>query len=156
MKRRSTRLGLSTATALLATPGWAACPEKRVCPVVTFAAGGASDIAARTIAEPLAKALGQPVVVDNEPDGGNIIGGNEGVRAAPDGYTLVLSNSTALSIGPFTIPEQPYGPARQFTHLAMLGIATVVVMANPKSGPAALKTLGKIGNFGPLPSRPPT
>jgi tripartite-type tricarboxylate transporter receptor subunit TctC len=121
----------------------AAWPEKPVRIVVTFAAGGASDIVARTISEPLARALGQPVIVDNKPGAGGTIGGNEVARAAPDGYTLMLSNSTPLSIGPFTVPRQPYDPVRQFTHVAMLGIAPVLLMANPKSGPASLKDLPK-------------
>jgi hypothetical protein len=57
------------------------------------------------------------------------------------GYTLMLSNSTPLSIGPFTVAKQPYDPVRQFTHIAMLGVAPVLVMANPKTGPATLKDL---------------
>ena len=131
----------------------AAYPEKPLRIVVTFAAGGASDIVARTIAEPLSKALGQPVIVDNKPGAGGTIGGLEVVRAAPDGYTLMLSNSTPLSIGPFTLPRQPYDPARQFTHIAMLGIAPVAIMANPKTGPATLKDLSRFAvggatNFG--------
>ena len=130
----------------------AAYPEKPVRIVVTFAAGGASDIVARAISEPLAKALGQPVIVDNKPGAGGTIGGLEVVRAAPDGYTLMLSNSTPLSIGPFTVPKQPYDPAKQFTHVAMLGIAPVLIMANPKTGPATLKDLPKFAaqntNFG--------
>jgi tripartite-type tricarboxylate transporter receptor subunit TctC len=134
--------------ALLPSFAWAAYPEKPVRLVVTFAAGGASDIVARAISEPLAKALGQPVVVDNKPGAGGTIGGLDVVRAAPDGYTLMLSNSTPLSIGPFTVPKQPYDPAKQFTHVAMLGIAPVAIMANPKSGPASLKDLGKFSNFG--------
>jgi tripartite-type tricarboxylate transporter receptor subunit TctC len=121
----------------------AAYPDKPVRLVVTFAAGGASDIVARAISEPLSKALGQPVVVDNKPGAGGTIGGNEVARAAPDGYTLLLSNSTPLSIGPFTIPKQPYDPVKQFSHVAMLGIAPVAIMANPKSGPASLKDLPK-------------
>jgi tripartite-type tricarboxylate transporter receptor subunit TctC len=129
------------AAALLALPAHAAWPEKPVRIVVTFAAGGASDIVARVIAEPLAKALGQPVIVDNKPGAGGTIGGAEVVRAAPDGYTLMLSNSTPTSIGPFTVPKPPYDPVKQFTHVAMLGVAPVLIMANPKSGPATLKDL---------------
>ncbi len=137
----------------VAAPAFAAWPEKPVRIVVTFAAGGASDIVARAISDPLAKALGQPVIVDNKPGAGGTIGGAEVVRSAPDGYTLMLSNSTPLSIGPFTLPKQPYDPVKQFTHVAMLGIAPVLIMAHPKSGPATLKDLPKAAaapgfNFG--------
>ncbi len=140
MTLRTTFALLALAAAGQAHAAW---PDKPVRLVVTFAAGGASDIVARTIAEPLAKALGQPVVVDNKPGAGGTVGGAEVVRSAPDGYTLMLSNSTPLSIGPFTVPKLPYDPVKQFTHVAMLGVAPVAIMANPKSGPATLKDLPK-------------
>lgn len=140
MRLRTTFALLALAAAAHAQAAW---PQKPVRLVVTFAAGGASDIVARTISEPLAKVLGQPVVVDNKPGAGGTIGGAEVVRAAPDGYTLMLSNSTPLSIGPFTVPKLPYDPVKQFTHVAMLGVAPVAIMANPRSGPAALKELPK-------------
>ena len=144
--RRHLGAALAAVTALAAT-AWApaayAWPDKPVRIVVTFASGGASDIVARVIAEPLAKALGQPVVVDNKPGAGGTIGGMEVVRAAPDGYTLMLSNSTPTSIGPFTVPKLPYDPVKQFTHVTMLGVAPVLLMANPKTGPATLKDLPK-------------
>jgi tripartite-type tricarboxylate transporter receptor subunit TctC len=65
------------------------------------------------------------------------------VRAPADGYTLMLSNSTPTSIGPFTVPKLPYDPVKQFTHVALLGVAPVLLMANPKTGPATLKDLPK-------------
>ena len=133
----------AAALSWLSVAAHAAWPEKPVRIVVTFAAGGASDIVARAISEPLAKALGQPVIVDNKPGAGGTIGGAEVVRSAPDGYTLMLSNSTPLSIGPWTVPKLPYDPIKQFTHVAMLGVAPVLIMANPKSGPASLKDLPK-------------
>ena len=137
------RLVCSAALWSFAALAHAAWPEKPVRIVVTFAAGGASDIVARAISESLAKSLGQPVIVDNKPGAGGTIGGTEVVRSAPDGYTLMLSNSTPLSIGPWTVPKLPYDPIKQFTHVAMLGVAPVLIMANPKSGPATLKDLPK-------------
>ena len=130
---------------------WPARPLRLVIP---FPAGGATDIVGRTIAQKLSAALGQPVVVDNKPGAGGTIGGTEVVRAAPDGYTLMLSNSTPLSIGPWTVPKSPYDPVKQFSHVAMLGVAPVVILANPKSGPAGLKEMPKFyaanpgGSFG--------
>ena len=121
----------------------AAYPDKPIRIVVTFAAGGASDIVARVISEPLGKALGTTVIVDNKPGAGGTLGGLDVVRAPADGYTLMLSNSTPLSIGPFTVPKQPYDPVKQFSHVALLGVAPVLIMANPKTGPATLKDLPK-------------
>ena len=142
----SNRRQALTATAALAAvvlcgPARAAWPEKPIRIVVTFAAGGASDIVARVVSEPMSRALGQPVIVDNKPGAGGTIGGAEVVRAPADGYTLMLSNSTPTSIGPYTVPKPPYDPVTQFTHVAILGVAPVLLMANPKTGPASLKDL---------------
>ena len=141
--RRTVPYAAAALLALGAVPAIAAYPDKPIRIVVTFAAGGASDIVARTISEPLAKALGQPVIVDNKPGAGGTLGGLDVMRAAPDGYTLMLSNSTPLSIGPFTVPKQPYDPVKQFSHVALLGVAPVLIMGNPKVGPATLNDLPK-------------
>ena len=120
--------------ATLALPAFAAYPEKPITIVVTFAAGGASDIVARVVGEQLGKKLGQAVVVDNRPGAGGSIGGQVVARAVPDGYTLMLSNSTPISIGPFALEKQPYDPIADFTHIAAIGSAPCVVMANPATG----------------------
>ena len=120
--------------ATLAWPAWAAYPDKTIRIVVTFAAGGASDIVARVIGEQLAKKLGQPVIVDNKPGAGGSVGGTNVVQSPADGYTLMLSNSTPISIGPFVLEKQPYDPVADFTHIASIGSAPCVVMANPTVG----------------------
>ena len=125
---------MATGAASLAAPAFAAWPDKPIRIVVTFPAGGASDIVARVMAEQLAKSLGQAVVVDNRPGAGGSVGGSLVAQAPADGYTLMLSNSTPISIGPFALEKQPYDPVEAFSHIASVGAAPLVVMANPASG----------------------
>jgi len=138
------RLALTTGLALtagLALPARAAWPDKPIKIVVTFPPGGASDIVARVMAENLAKRLGQAVVVDNRPGAGGSVGGSLVVQSPADGYTLLLSNSTPVSIGPFALEKLPYDPVESFTHIASVGAAPCVVMANPNAG---LRTLSDL------------
>ena len=129
--RRSALKTLAAGAAAACFPAWAAWPDKPIKIVVTFPAGGASDIVARVMAEQLGKKLGQAVVVDNRPGAGGSVGGLVVTQAPADGYTLMLSNSTPLSIGPFALDKQPYDPVEGFTHVALIGSAPCVVMANP-------------------------
>ncbi len=139
--RRGFLKTLAAGAAATAFPALAAWPEKPVRIIVTFPAGGASDIVARVMAEQLGVRLGQNFVVDNRPGAGGSVGGQLVHQAAPDGYTLMLSNSTPISIGPFALDRQPYDPVEGFTHIALIGSAPCVVMANPKSG---LKTIADL------------
>src|SRR3954469_3070148 len=133
-QRRGVLKALAAGAASVSLPAMAAWPDKPIKIVVTFPAGGASDIVARMLAEQLGQKLGQDVVVDNLPGAGGR-GGGLGVAQAPaDGYTLMLSNSTPISIGPFALEKQPYDPVEGFTHIALIGNAPCVVMANPKTG----------------------
>ncbi len=138
LRRRSALKALTLGAASVALPALAAWPDKPVRIVVTFPAGGASDIVARVMAEQLGKKLGQAVVVDNRPGAGGSVGGLLVAQAPADGYTLMLSNSTPISIGPFALEKQPYDPVESFTHIALIGNAPCVVMANPA---APIKTL---------------
>jgi tripartite-type tricarboxylate transporter receptor subunit TctC len=156
---RRTFLKTAAAGAAAASlPAFAAWPDKPLKIVVTFAAGGASDIAARVLAEQLGPKLGQSVVIDNRPGAGGSVGGLAVTQAPADGYTLMLSNSTPISIGPFALEKQPYDPVEGFTHIALIGTAPCVVMANPKTGyktladmEAAAKRAGRMdfGSGGP-------
>jgi tripartite-type tricarboxylate transporter receptor subunit TctC len=93
------------------------------------------------MAEQLSLKLGQAVVVDNKPGAGGSIGGSFVAQSPADGYVLMLSNSTPLSIGPFALEKQPYDPVEAFTHIASIGAAPCVLMANPASGIRSLADL---------------
>jgi tripartite-type tricarboxylate transporter receptor subunit TctC len=141
LRRRGVLKALAAGAASLSLPALAAWPERPIRIVVTFPPGGASDIVARVLGEQLAQKLGQGVVIDNRPGAGGSVGGLVVAQAAPDGYTLMLSNSTPISIGPFALEKQPYDPIEGFTHIALIGSAPCVVMANPKSGIKSLADL---------------
>jgi tripartite-type tricarboxylate transporter receptor subunit TctC len=108
-----------------------AWPAKPIRVVVTFAPGGSSDIVARLLQPGLQERLGQPVLVDNKPGAGGTIGGAEVARAAPDGYTLLLSNTAPISISPFMLAQPSYDPVRSFAHLAYIGAVPNVFVVHP-------------------------
>lgn len=125
--------GAAASLALAPSVAWANWPDKPIRLIVTFPPGGSSDILARIMAEHLPKRLGQPVVVDNRPGAGGTIGGQVVAQAAPDGYTFMLANTTPIALGPFALERQPYDPVEAFTHVAYLGQAPLVIMANPRA-----------------------
>src|SRR2546429_1487974 len=106
-------------------------PTKPLRVIVTFSPGGSSDIVARLIAIPLQTELGQTVVVDNRPGAGGTIGALEAARAAPDGYTLLLSNSSPISISPAMQDEPRYDPVKSFTHVSYIGSVANVFVVHP-------------------------
>jgi tripartite-type tricarboxylate transporter receptor subunit TctC len=106
-------------------------PTKAVRVIVTFSPGGSSDIVARLVAIPLQAELGQSVVVDNKPGAGGTIGAVEAAHAAPDGYTLLLSNSAPISISPAMQDEPRYDPVKSFTHVSYIGSVANVFVIHP-------------------------
>ncbi|MBT2334717.1 tripartite tricarboxylate transporter substrate binding protein [Variovorax paradoxus] len=139
--RRGALQLLAAGAASLALPALAAWPDRPIKIVVTFPPGGSSDILARLMGEQLAHRLGQAVVIDNKPGAGGTIGGAQVAASAPDGYTLMLSNTTPIALGPFTLDKQPYDPVTAFTHIAALGSAPLVLMASKPSGIASFADL---------------
>lgn len=106
-------------------------PVKPVTIVVTFSPGGSSDIVARLIGGPLQARLGQPVIVDNRPGAGGTIGAALVAKAAPDGYTLLLSNSAPISISPFMLTTPTYDPVGGFSHVSYIGSVANVFVVHP-------------------------
>src|SRR5438045_3784457 len=106
-------------------------PTKPVRVIVTFSPGGSSDIVARLVAVPLQAELGQSVIVDNKPGAGGTIGALEAARAAPDGYTLLLSNSAPISISPAMQDEPRYDPVKSFSHVSYIGSVANVFVVHP-------------------------
>lgn len=96
-------------------------PTRRVTLIVPFPPGGASDIIARLIAQPLSEQLKQPVVVDNKPGGGTTIGARTVLNANDGFHTLFVANSAPISIAPFLFDTPPYDPMKDFTHVAYIG-----------------------------------
>ena len=108
-------------------------PGKSIKMIVPFPAGGATDIVSRVIAQQLGTELGQSVVVDNRAGAAGVIGSEAGARAAPDGYTLLLTTSSTHSIGPLLNPKIPYSPTRDFTPIVYLAESPQVVVVPPDS-----------------------
>ena len=108
-------------------------PSKSIKLIVPFPAGGATDIVSRVIARQLGTELGQSVVVDNRAGAAGVIGSEAGARAAPDGYTLLLTTSSTHSIGPLLNPKIPYSPIKDFTPILYLAESPQVVVVPPNS-----------------------
>jgi tripartite-type tricarboxylate transporter receptor subunit TctC len=106
-------------------------PVKPIRLVVTFSAGGTSDIVARLIQGPVQERLGQPVIVENRPGGGATIGANVVAQAEPDGYTLLLNNTAPMSLSPVMMDKPPYDPLKSFTHVAYIGAVPNVMLVHP-------------------------
>jgi tripartite-type tricarboxylate transporter receptor subunit TctC len=123
--------------ALAAVLAWATAAQAQSYPsspirlVVPFAPGGAADLMARILAEPLAKRLGQPIVIENKPGGGATLGADIVAKAAPDGYTLLWTTPGPQITNPYLMPKLPYDPFRDFTPIATVVTAVNVLVVTP-------------------------
>jgi tripartite-type tricarboxylate transporter receptor subunit TctC len=116
-------------------------PERPIKFIVSQSAGNATDILARLTADQLASRLGQPVVVENRPGGGNVIGTQAAARSAPDGYTFFYASAAALVTDPHTYKSLPYDPIKAFDVVSNIAEVSFMVLAHP-SVPA--KTLAEL------------
>jgi tripartite-type tricarboxylate transporter receptor subunit TctC len=114
-------------------------PSKSVRIIVGLAPGGTTDVFTRTLAQRLTEAWGQTVIVENRPGASGMIGAEAVAKAAPDGYTLLVSPQTSLAVAPALYGKAPYDTAKDFAPVSLLGSTPLVMIVHP-SFPA--KTFG--------------
>lgn len=152
--RHSLRSGVRFASAFAAVllfgtaPSFGAFPEKPIRLVVPFSPGGGTDLIARTLAVGMAQELGQPVVVENKPGAGTIIGTDLVAKSSPDGYTLVVS-SIAHSVNPSIMSKMPYSTEKDFTPVSMIAVSPNILVVRPDSPYKTVKDVINAANGKP-------
>jgi tripartite-type tricarboxylate transporter receptor subunit TctC len=146
MQALTRRIALLVALAFCVVPlsALAQYPNKPIRLVLQFPAGGIADAVARIVAQPLSQALGQPVIVDNRPGADGAIAGEAVMKAAPDGYTLLLATNSTLSAVPTLRKNPPYDPVTDFAPISMVGRFSFFVFTRTD---VPAKTLGDLVNY---------
>src|SRR3954463_10055058 len=124
-------------------------PTKPVRIVAPFAAGSTIDIIGRIISPRLHEALGQPVIVENRPGAGGMIGVDFVAKSAPDGHTLVIGALGPLAMNPALYPKTPFDPVRDFAAVSLLATGPVVIAVHPSVPARNLKELVELAKRQP-------
>lgn len=147
-RRRRFALGSLAVLAGLTLPlaTLAAYPDKAIEWVVPYPAGGGSDIVARALAEPMAKALGQPIVILNKPGAATNIGADHAAKARPNGHTLLTADTATLAANPHLYAKLSYDAARDFAPVGLMvrfPLVLVVSAASPVKNLAEFQAWAK-------------
>ncbi|HEX6708426.1 MAG TPA: tripartite tricarboxylate transporter substrate binding protein [Albitalea sp.] len=145
MQRRDVLRAAAAGAAALAVPSFAqAWPARPIKLVVPFPAGSSPDIIGRLIAEPLAQALGQPIVVDNRPGAGGNVGTGAVAKAEPDGYTFLFTIQGPLVTAPLLSRNLGYDPAKELAPVSLVATSPNVLVVAPGLGVSTLADFVRI------------
>jgi tripartite-type tricarboxylate transporter receptor subunit TctC len=135
------RIAVSAACCLIGSAVAQGYPAKPVRFVITYPTGGGSDYTVRPIAQKLSERWGQPVVVESRPGGSAMIGTDFVARSAPDGYTLLLSASSEVSMNVVLFKKMPYDPVRDLQPITLVGTTPPILLAHPSLPVKSVKEL---------------
>ncbi len=116
-------------------------PAKPVRLVIGFAPGGAADFVARAFQEPLGRALGQPVVVENRPGAGSSIAAEHVAKSAPDGYTVLIASPSSILVNPVITPKAGFQPLKDLIAVSKVSSSPLILAVNPGIGVGSVKEL---------------
>jgi tripartite-type tricarboxylate transporter receptor subunit TctC len=118
-----------------------AYPTRPIRMLVPFSAGaGVTDIMARLVGQHLGVSLGQPVVIENRPGAGGVPGTEAASKAAPDGYTVLMTN-VAHAVNPYLYPKLPYDPVKDFIPVTLVNTAPLMLVVHPSVAAKSVKEL---------------
>ena len=116
-------------------------PAKPIRLVVGFAPGGAADFVARTLQDPMLRALGQPLVIDNKPGAGSSIAAEHVAKSPPDGYTVLIASPSSILVNPLLNPQIGYNALRDLAPVTKVSSSPLVVAVNTGAGVGTLAEL---------------
>jgi tripartite-type tricarboxylate transporter receptor subunit TctC len=130
-------LALLFATQALAQP----YPSKPIRLVVGFPPGGAADFVSRAFQEPLGRALGQPIVVENRPGAGSSIAAEHVAKSAPDGYTVLIASPSSILVNPLLSPKAGFQPLKDLVPVGKVSSSPLILSVNPAVGVGSVQEL---------------
>lgn len=147
--KKITRLALASVLMMSAfSAAHAEWPDKPIKMLVGYAPGGAADKLIRPVTDKLSKILGQQFIIDYKPGAGATIALDQTAKAAPDGYTLHITDSGPMTIVP-NMRKTPYDPLKDFTPISMIGGGGTVIVVLPNSPAKDVKTLVELAKKDP-------
>ena len=146
LKRTAAALGAAALPRMGLAQQW---PSKPIRAMIPFGAGSSIDILGRLVTDPLAQALGQPIIIDNRGGAGGSIGTAVVAKAEADGYTILI-NASAHSAAPAVYPNLPYDASRDFAAVANFGVIPNVIVIAPSKGIKTIQQLAEAAKKGSM------